>query len=469
MKNKNEKEQLLQWIEAHTFPYFEIADKIWENPELGMEEYQSSKLVADFLEESGFQVERGVAGMPTAFAASWGDGKPVIGFSSEYDALPGVSQNKESNRQEPIIEGAPGHGCGHNLLAVTGMFSAIALKSIMEEKGLPGTIKVFGTPAEELCMGKAFMGRAGIFKGVDAILDWHPMSWTKAGYYTANAYFNVKYHFKGKTAHGNAPWFGRSSLDAGMLMGHAIEILREHIKPGSEDSANTLNYAFPDEGNAFPNVVPDHTTVWCIGRMKDAETTADVIERLNNCAEGAALATGTTVTREEITATRDLLPNKALSHALDLNAQWIGGPQFTAEEEQIAREVQENMGCTPKNYDSSVQPVAHMGQPTTDSSEYSWSAPVGMLHVQLAPTPAMGWHNWGIAKFAGCSIGKKTLVTAAKILATTGYDLLTGPELIQEASHEWKQRTGGKEYTSLLSPETEPALTINKAIMDKYR
>lgn len=469
MKYQQAKESIVDWMEEHKDPYFRIADEIWENPELGMEEYASSKLVADCLEEAGFTVERGVAGMPTAFMASWGGGHPVLGFGSEYDALPGVSQKKDSNHPDPVVEGAPGHGCGHNLMAVTGPFAAIALKRQMEQENLTGTIKVFGTPAEELCLGKAFMGKAGLFEGVDAILDWHSMQWTKPGCFYANAYFNRKYHFKGKTAHGNAPWHGRSSLDAAMLMGHALELLREHIKPGLEGAANTLNYAFPDEGNAFPNVVPDHTTLWCIGRMCDAETVADALQRIDDCAKGAALATGTTVTSEEITATQNLLPNETLSAALEENAHWVGAPQFTEEENQAAREIQEQMGCTVSDYEGVIEEASLTGQPTTDASEYSWSAPTGTLHVQMAPSAAMGWHNWGITRFAGSSIGKKTLFTAAKILAATGYDLVMEPSIIKTATEEWKQRTGGKPYTSLLSDDAKPALDINKAMMDKFR
>lgn len=463
------KEELLQWIENNKERFSQTVDALWEKPEIGMEEYNSSKLLIELLNEYGFQVESGVAGMPTAFIATYGSGKPVIGFSSEYDALPGLSQKKESNVHEPIVPGGPGHGCGHNLLSTGGIFGAAALKAIIEKYELQGTIKVFGTPAEELCIGKPYMAREGLFKGVDAFIDWHPFFWNSSGAYDSNAYFNIKYHFKGKTAHGNAPWYGRSTLDAGMLMGHALELLREHIKPGTPDSATTLNYAFPDVGNAFPNVVPDRTTLWCIGRMKDAETVADVIERVNKCAEGAALCTGTTVEREIITATHDLIPNLRLSKALDENFRWIGAPEYSEKEQEMAKEIQRTMGVKETNFSREIKPAELAGMPVTDASEYSWFAPIALFNVAVTPTSEMGWHNWVVAKFVGSSIGKKALTTAAKVISTTAYDLLTKPEIIQEAKEEHRERLEGQVYKSLLSDDAKPDLTLNKSAMDPFR
>ncbi len=463
------KKDILQWIENNEAKFFEVADELWQKPELGMEEYNSSKALVALLESSGFQVETGIVGMPTAFVASYGKGEPVIGFSSEYDALPGLSQKWESNHHDPVRTGAPGHGCGHNLIGTAGIFGAVSLKAIMEKENLTGTIKVFGTPAEELCIGKPFMARAGLFKGIDAFLDWHPSHLNRAGSCDTNAYFNIKYHFKGKTAHGNAPWLGRSSLDAGMLMGHAIEILREHIKPGTLDSPSTLNYAFPDVGNGFPNVVPDRTTLWCIGRMRDAELAAEVIARVNNCAEGAAIATETTVEKEVITATHDMIPNLRLAYAVDENLRWIGAPDFTLEEQNDAKEIQKSMGVPQTGFSGDILPVALGSQPVTDSSEYSWFAPIALFNIALSPSAETGWHSWTTTRFAGSSHGKKVLTTAAKVLAATGYDLLTKPEIINEAKEELKGRLKGRVYETLLSIDAKPDLMINRDAMEKYR
>lgn len=463
------KKWIVQWIEENKEQYLNIAQQLWDHPELSMQEYIASNTLAALLEKNGFLVERGVAGIPTAFVAIYGHGSPVIGFSSEYDALPSLSQKIDCNAKAPVTPGAPGQGCGHNLLSVTGILGATALKNFMKENKLEGTIKVFGTPAEELCIGKPFMAREGVFLGVDAFLDWHPAFLHRAGACSTNAYFNLKYHFKGKTAHGNSPWFGRSTLDAGMLMGHAIEMLREHIRPGNEDAASTINYAFPDVGNSFPNVVPDKTTVWCIGRFKNAELAAEVISRVDKCAEGAATATETTVEREFITATHDMIPNLVMSNAVDENLRWIGVPGYTEEEDWAAKDVQKNMGIPETGFPKKILPVALGSMPVTDSSEYSWFAPLALLNLALVPSLETGWHNWAATKFSGSSVGMKLIDTAAKILASTGYDLLTKPEIIAEAKEEHKDRLGGKSYKSLLSEDAKPDLGINRDIMEKFK
>lgn len=464
------KQWIEQWIEMNQEEYLLAGQTLWEKPELSMQEYQSVSILTDLLESHGFRVERGVVDLPTAFVATYGRGDPVIAFSSEYDALPGLSQKLDCNFKEPVFAGAPGHGCGHNLMGITGIMSASALKHFMESNNIKGTIKIFGTPAEELCIGKPYMARAGLFEGIDAFLDWHPTYSNKAGSCKNNAYFNIKYHFTGKSAHGNSPWFGRSSLDAGMLMGHAIEMLREHIKPGNNpESAPTINYAFPDVGNSFPNVVPDRTTVWCIGRVKDAEQAAEVIARVDKCAEGAAIATETTVEREFVTATHNMIPNLRISNALEENLNRIGAPSYSLEENNAAIDIQKKLGIAETGFTREIIPVSLSSMPVTDSSEYSWFAPLGFLNLALIPSESCGWHNWVVTRFAGSSVGKKVVITASKILATTGYDLLTNPEIIKESKEELNQRLKGRTYKTLLSEDAKPDLYINSDIMDKYK
>lgn len=463
------KKKICEWIDNNKQQAFDISDQLWENPELSLQEYDSSKKVADYLEQAGFTVTRGVAGMPTAFVAEFGEGSPVIGFSSEYDALPGLSQKKDSTVEDPVVPMAPGHGCGHNLLATGGVLAAIALKEYMTENKLAGTLKVFGTPAEELCIGKPFMARAGLFEGVDAFIDWHPNHMNRAAACDTNAYFNVKYHFTGVSAHGNAPWHGRSSLDGAMLMGHAIEMLREHIRPGTEASATTLNYAFPDVGNSFPNVVPAKTIIWCVGRMKDAALAADVLERLTACAEGCAIATGTTVTREVITATHDMIPNMCFGKLIEENLRYVGAPKYSEEDQEAAKAIQKSMGVNQTGYTGEILETVLGSQPVTDSSEYSWYAPIAFLNVALAPSADAGWHSWTTAKFAGSEVGKRVLETVGKTLALTACDMLTKPELIEEAKAELKERLGGQVYETLLPDDAEPDLETNKDIMEKFK
>lgn len=463
------RKKICDWIDENKEKAFAVSDQLWERPELSMQEYESSEAVVSLLKAFGFTVAKGVAGMPTAFVASAGKGSPVLAFSSEYDALPGLSQKKDAVVPDPVVDMAPGHGCGHNLMAVGGVLAAVALYQYMKEQNLAGTIKVFGTPAEELCIGKPFMAREGLFEGVDAFLDWHPSHLNRAAACNTNAYFNVKYHFSGVSAHGNAPWNGRSSLDGAMLMGHAVEMLREHIKPGNESSPTTLNYAFPDVGNSFPNVVPANTILWCVGRMKDAELAADVMKRLNDCAEGCARATGTTVRQEVITATHDLIPNMCLGRLVEENLREVGVPAYSEEDQKAARAIQKTMGVKETGYTGEILKTVEGSQPVTDSSEYSWYAPVAFLNVGISPSEDTGWHSWTICKFAGSEVGKRVLETVGKVLALTGYDLLTKPEILKEAQEELKLRLKGKTYKTLLSKDARPDLETNKDIMEKFR
>lgn len=466
MKNK---EILCDWIDKNKEALFSISDLLWENPELSMQESLASKTIINFLEKHGFSVERGVADMPTAFAAEFGSGRPVLAFSSEYDALPGLSQKRESFIHEPVIEMAPGHGCGHNLIATGGILAAMALQNYMKKNNLSGTIKIFGTPAEELCIGKPFMAREGIFEGVDAFIDWHPSHLNKGAACDTNAYFNVKYHFTGVSAHGNAPWNGRSSLDGAILMGHAIEMLREHIEPGSKESPTTLNYAFPDVGNSFPNVVPANTIIWCVGRLKDAEMAETVLARLNDCAKGCAMATGTEVKEEVITATHDMIPNLYLGELVEENLRYVGAPGYSTEDQDEAKAIQRTVQVKETGYNKMIEKTVLSSQPVTDSSEYSWFAPIAFLNVALAPSADTGWHSWTTCKFAGSSVGKRVLETAGKTMALVGYDLLTKPEHLKRAKAEHNERLNGKAYKSLLPENAKPDLTTNRDIMEKFR
>ncbi|MDR3295076.1 MAG: amidohydrolase [Clostridiales Family XIII bacterium] len=458
-----EKKTLFDWIDENRSDFLAVSKAIWENPELSVQEYFAAGQLTALLEKNGFSVERGLAGFPTSFIGTYGSGSPVIGFSSEYDALPGLSQRRGSAGHEPLVPGGPGHGCTHNLIAVGGILAACALKDWLQAEGLDATVKVFGTPAEELCMGKPFMARAGCFDGVDVFLDFHPFHRNLGGACTTNAYFNVKYHFDGVTAHGNAPWHGRSAQDAGVLMGIALEFLREHLPPGTEDMPTTFNYAFPDEGKSFPNVVPDKHTLWCVGRMANAEMAAEALKRVEDCAKGSAIATGTHVTAEIISATHELLPNLKMSEVLDKNLREAGLPQFSAAEEALAKALQRTLGVPETGYGGEILPVGISGQPVTDSSEYSWFAPIGFLNIQIAPSEAFGWHNWAVTSLGGSSAGEKVVTVAGKTLAGAAFDLIRAPEILADAQREWKDRLNGRTYKTLLPEGLEPDLGINKA------
>ena len=466
---KDVKDFIITWNEENTQDFYDTEKFIWEHPELSMQEFESSKALMDLLEKYGFSVESGVAGMPTAFIATYGEGKPVIGINAEYDALPGLSQDGEKLEKSALIQGAPGHGCGHSLLGAGGVKAAIAVREAIEKFGLKGTVKVFGSPAEELCLGKPYMGRAGCYDGVDAFLDWHPWSYTKANYDSCQAYFSKKYHFKGRTSHGNSPWHGRSALDAGQLMGHAIDILREHMYPGNPpDAANTINYTYTSTGPEFPNVVPDYTTVWVIGRFETTEEMLGSLARVDKCAQAGALATETTVEEEVITITHHKIPNKVLAEKFYRNLQTIGVPQFTEEEHNKAKAIQKQLSQPENGLPTELDPFEGGFTVLCDTSEFSWCAPYASPWIAMGMT-GCGWHHWGVVRCAGDTMGQKSLDCAAKAISLTAADILCDKDVLPAAQAEWKERMGDRKYECLLPEGQQPPVNLNKDVMDKYR
>ena len=465
MNAQSIKDSIVEWIDKNQKNFADAADKIFDHPELGMQEFFAVGILEELLVKYGFAVEKGVAGIPTAFVAVYGSGNPVVAFNCEYDALPGLSQQKYADKV-PVIDGAPGHGCGHNLIGTGNICGAVALKEAMEKFGLSATIKIFGTPAEELCIGKPFMARAGLFKGIDFFMDWHP-SFQNYMVCDTNAYFSTYYHFKGRTAHGASPWNGRSALDSALLMAHASEMLREHVPPGKEGSENTWNYTFPDVGPEFPNVVPDRSTSWYIGRFSTSEIMNDFMLRLDKCAEGAAIATGTTVTKELVTAIHERIPNMALNKVIYDNWIKLGTLTFTQKEQQFAKEISKNGGFEPTGITEDIMPNLEYNSGVTDTSEYSWFAPAPLINISMAPAVG-GWHNWMITAYAGGRIGRKAMLYAGKLMAVSSIDLILEPDLLAEIRKEYDKRLNGRTYASLLG-NLPPAVDVNKQTMEKYR
>ena len=463
------KDFIVKWNNENKGDFYEAERFIWENPELSMQEFKSSGALMDLLKKYGFKVEAGVAGMPTAFIASYGSGKPVIGINAEYDALPGLSQDSKALEKQARMSGAPGHGCGHNLLGTGGVKAAIAVKCAMEKYGLKGTIKVLGSPAEELCIGKPFMGRAGCYEGFDAFLDWHPWSYNKADYDSCQAYFNVMFHFKGQTCHGNSPWHGRSALDAAMLQAHAVEMMREHMYPGCPpDAANTINYTFTNTGPEFPNIIPDVTSVWYIGRFTTTDDMLAALERVTKCAEAAAMATETTVERQFITASHHKIPNMKLSKLMHDNFQRVGAPNFTDEEQDNAKAIQRAIGVEEKGLAAEILPFSGGYTVLCDTSEFSWNAPYAAPWIAMGMSDC-GWHHWGVARCAVDTMGQKSMDTAAKVIALTAADIICDETALKEAQAEFKERMAEKKYRSLLPDDLEPPIHMNEDVMNKYK
>ena len=321
------------WIDQNRGRIIDVSDGVWSTPELGLLEFKSAKLMIDELERHGFTVTEGVGGMPTAFVADYGAGKPVLGVMGEYDALPGLSQ-KVSTEKDPIEPGAPGQGCGHNIHGASGLAGAIAIRYAMEEHGLEGTVRFFGTPAEESASGKVWMVRDGVFDGVDAVLSHHPSSMNTGSLASSLANNSVKFHFTGKTSHAaGSPEHGRSALDAVELMNVGVNFLREHIIQEAR-----IHYVIED-GGGQPNVVPGYARSWYLVRAPERSQVDPIYERVLKIAKGATLMTETELRIEFIKGIYNKISNRVLSEIVVRNMREIGTPSYTDEEIEWGREL----------------------------------------------------------------------------------------------------------------------------------
>jgi aminobenzoyl-glutamate utilization protein B len=465
------KEVALSWISENESRIIEISDRIWELAELGLVEFESSGLVADELEWNGFLVERGVAGMPTAFVATYGEGGPVIGIMGEYDALPGVSQKKVPYR-EPIVDGGPGHGCGHNIHGTSGMAGAMAVKEAMEADGIEGTVKFFGCPAEEIDIGKVFMVRDGFFDGVDACLSHHPSQFNTASLRSSTATTQARFIFRGVTAHAAGdPESGRSALDAVELMNMGVNYLREHVIEKAR-----IHYIIED-GGEVPNVVPPYARSWYFIRAPEKEQVAPIYDRIIDVARGAAIMTGTTHEVRMVTAISNKIPNRTLAELVVGNMREIGAPEYDEEELDFAHEIAETIPQderreTLRRVNSlglrleGLEPVrdvidplgdGEVGAGSTDVSDVSWNTPTMEFGTTCAVLGTPG-HSWQITAQCGTGIGHKGLIFAAKTLSASAIDLLTKPSLLKKARGELAERLQGRAYASPIPLDLRPPL-----------
>jgi aminobenzoyl-glutamate utilization protein B len=449
------KKTAFDWIDNHKEELFKLSDSIWEFAEIAMEEYRSSELLASYLEKNGFKVERGVADLPTSFVAVFGSGEPVIGILAEYDALPGLSQEAVPFKK-PVKEGGAGHGCGHNLFGVASTATAIALKEVMEKHNIKGTIKLFGCPAEETIIGKVFMAREGVFKGLSCCIQWHPGSKNSVSLESTSAMNQFEVEFFGKSAHSAGdPWNGRSALDAIELTNIGLNYLREHIKPTAR-----IHYVILDGGKA-PNVVPDYAKSWYYVRDVDRESVERIYQWVLKIIEGASKMTETTYRVNFISGVHEMLPNKIGGEIVYSNLLLVGPPQFNEEEQRFAKEIQKNMGLEEKGLETRIEPFAYpqrsLGGGSTDVAEVSWLTPTTTLEIACKPSGTPG-HHWSTVACGGMSIGHKCLITAAKVMAGAGVDLLTKPELIKKMKEEWLEKKKGREYKSPLPPDLKPPI-----------
>jgi aminobenzoyl-glutamate utilization protein B len=440
------------WLDQTRGRWVAVAQRIWETPETALEEKRSSAALAAELEKEGFRITWGIGGEATAFSAVAGSGKPVVALLAEYDALPGLSQAPGKAKKETLAENGPGHGCGHNLLGTAAVAAAISANRARVERKLPGTIQLFGTPAEEQLYGKAFMIRDGAFRDTDVVLSWHPALQNLVTNRTRLAATAVDVEFFGKTAHAAAsPWLGRSSLDALVLFDHAMALMREHIKPTARI------HRMVTKGGAAANIIPDYAKGQYWLRDATGESVTEMLGRLRKAAEGAALATETRAQVTLLFGVREPVPNDALDRVLQKELERIGPPSFDQADQDFAKAIQKEMGFEEAGLTTAVQPYAPRsgGTASSDVGEVSAVVPLAELNVATLPLGAPG-HSWAQTVCAAHPIGQKGMMVAAKVLAASTVDLLSDPALVQAAKDDFQKATKGKPYVSPLAADAKP-------------
>ncbi len=478
MQNTKSKDQIIKYLEKNSSHFIKMSDDIWENPELAWKEYKASKLQADYLEKEGFTITWNVADIPTAFVAEWGEKSPVIGFIGEYDALPGLSQKNQAEK-EAVIEGGAGHGCGHNLLGTGAVASASALKNWLESDNKKGIVRYYGCPAEEGGGGKVFMARAGIFKDLDAAFNFHPGNFNTACKGSCVAINAIKFRFHGITAHaGGSPHEGRSALDAVELMNVGVNYLREHVKDDVR-----MHYTITN-GGAAPNIVPDEAEVYYYIRAAKSDYLEEVTNRVRNIAKGATLMTDTSVEEIFESAFSNVLSNHYLADLQYQAMELIGAIEFSPEEMAYAQTINDAFPRTNSDYINDTieyfkpsseivdildtyrdKPLVGCNFPSldekivmtgsTDVGDLSWVTPVSLLSTTCFTTGSMG-HSWGNVATCAHSIGHKGMMHAAKIMAVSAVDLYTDPEHLENIKNEFDKKTGSTGYKCPLPDHIKP-------------
>jgi aminobenzoyl-glutamate utilization protein B len=452
---------MLSSIDAKRSAYADVARQIWGFAEVGYQEERSSALLQRQLRTAGFDVSAHVADIPTAFVATFGSGRPVIAIVGEFDALPGLSQEAMDPSRKPIVAEAPGHGCGHNLLGTGALAAAIAAKEWLAASRHAGTLRYYGTPAEEGGSGKVYMVTAGLFKDVDAVVSWHPGDRNEASPTSSTANITGKFRFHGVAAHAAAaPERGRSALDAVEAMDYMVNMMREHVPQETR-----IHYIIT-RGGAAPNIVPDFAEAYYYARHPNMPILDGIWERMLNAARGAALGTGTTMDLEVTGAVYNVLPNAYLSGVMHTNLERVGGFTYTPEELKFAEELRKTLTDPPDvaiGSQENVRPprAGQTNSSSTDLADVSWNVPtVSMTSATFVPgVPA---HSWQATACAGGTIGVKGMMVAAKTMALTTVDLFTDPAHIQKAKAEFDEKRGPNFVYKTRLADRKPALDYRK-------
>lgn len=471
------KEKISALVERKRELFTGVSDEIWANPELGFQEFHSAEVLMKALEKEGFCIEKEIAGIPTAFKASWGTGGPVIGFLGEYDALASMSQKPGVSKKVPVREGAPGHGCGHNALGAGSLAAAVAAKDFLVEHAVKGTVIYFGCPAEEAGCGKTFMAREGVFDCLDAALTWHPDTCNAVWGASSLSEIDVLFKFKGKTAHAAVcPHLGRSALDAAELMNIGVNFLREHVI----DQAR-IHYAFLDTGGKAPNVVQDSATLYYYIRAPKKNQVDEIFPRVVKIAQGAALMTETTVSIEIESGISNFIPNQTLSEVMGACNVEMGGITFSEESKTFAEEIYETISAEDKalipdalaritgmedveelskekllGKAFAYKPSSYCMQGSTDVGDVSYIVPTAQM-VAAAAVQGTPGHSWQQTSQACSPISHEGLLYAGKVMAYTAVKLFEDPVLLKKAREEHKRAVPGN-YVCPIPAEVKPML-----------
>lgn len=461
-------------IDAKAKMIQEMVDQVFSFGELGMQEFETSKYLTGILEQNGFKVERGVAGMPTAFTARWGSGKPVISLGSDIDDIPQASNKPGVGYHDPLVGGAPGHGEGHNSGVPLNIAAALVVKKIMERDHIPGTIVLWPGVAEEAMAGKAFLVRAGVFKDADAVLFTHVgndlgVSWGQSG---SNALISAIFKFKGESAHAaGAPWRGKSALDAVMLMGNAWEFHREHM-----ELPQRSHYVIPDGGDQ-PNVVPSTASIWFYFRERDYERTLKMFEDAKKMAIGATMMTGTKLdTVMMVGSGWSGHFNRPIAEAMYANITKVGMPKWDEADQTLAKGLQRELGQKETGLlekggrlGGPVNEATRMGGGSDDIGDVAWNVPTITLNYP-SNIPGTPGHNWANAISMATPIAHKGVVAGAKVQAMTMLDILLTPQIITDAWDYFSNvQTKETKYKPFFAPTDQPPIWLNAEIMAKYR
>jgi aminobenzoyl-glutamate utilization protein B len=448
------KKAILASVEKHQQELIKLSDAVWGFAETAMKETKSSKILSDYAALQGFKVTKGVAEVPTAFIAEYGSGKPIIGVLGEFDALPGLSQKAQATK-EALLKDAPGHGCGHNMFGAGSLGAALAIKELIAAGKLKGTIRFYGTPAEEDLAGKVYMARAGLFDDLDVCLDWHPDYENKANMQSSQAVTDFSISFKGKSAHAAAdPWNGRSALDAAEFFTTGVNFLREHVKPSVR-----MHYVYTKAGKV-PNVIPDEASVWLWIRDSKRSGVAEVSERMKDIAKGAALMAGVEVEVKLNSGLYELLNNEIGAKTLQSNMNFVGPIIYSKEELAFGEKIMKEYGL---ESNGAVKPLeTNKTDPpggSTDVGDVSYLVPEITLLATTAPYEAP-WHSWVVVACGGMSIGHKGMLYASKCLGTTMVDLFENEKLRADIKAEFIKRKGNEVWKAML-PDGPPQIPQN--------